>query len=219
MNFPLNKQGIVVGLQLLFYGLSGTFFAQFFYFLFSNDPNNINYSGFILFIFSTTLVINVLGVILMAKNPPLAVVHPEAQSLPNYDSLGEEPIPSHIDTEEVIGMKSRESQKLTRLSKSESINEFKSQNSQSIARNSSPNIALITPTISNSTPSLSFFQILQSPSFWFYLLICIFAQGITYMSNVTSIVISINETASVDWISQTSALQVTIISIGQSVGR
>jgi hypothetical protein len=68
-------------------------------------------------------------------------------------------------------------------------------------------------------PSLDLKQMLTSQSFWLYLIITVFGQGITYMSNITSIIISLNPDATASSVSQVAALHITLMSIGQSIGR
>ncbi|KAI8916357.1 major facilitator superfamily domain-containing protein [Gorgonomyces haynaldii] len=68
----------------------------------------------------------------------------------------------------------------------------------------------------NLTPT----QMLRSSSFWIYLFITIWAQGLCYMSNVTTIIIAIlGPTATEAQVATQSALQITLISVAQSIGR
>jgi hypothetical protein len=59
-NFSVRKQGLVVGIQLLFYGLSGSFFSMLFYFGFSSSEN---YSGYFSMLAYTCFVVN--GILLL----------------------------------------------------------------------------------------------------------------------------------------------------------
>jgi hypothetical protein len=63
-NFTVKKQGLVVGLQLLFYGLSGSFFSMLFYIGFSY---NENYSGYFSMLAYCCFVVNGTFFILIDK--------------------------------------------------------------------------------------------------------------------------------------------------------
>jgi MFS family permease len=65
----------------------------------------------------------------------------------------------------------------------------------------------------------SFKAILKNPLLWLYILVNIFQQGLTYMSNVSIILNSIAGNQDKGWVSSASSTHVTILSVGQSVGR
>jgi sugar phosphate permease len=58
--------------------------------------------------------------------------------------------------------------------------------------------------------------ILKNPILWLYIMVNIFQQGLTYMSNVSII---LNSTQDKKWASTASSTHVTILSVGQSIGR
>ncbi|KAL2915709.1 hypothetical protein HK105_204655 [Polyrhizophydium stewartii] len=68
--------------------------------------------------------------------------------------------------------------------------------------------------------SMTPLQILVSGHFWMYSMTCIWQQGLTYTTNVSTILASASgRGATAERLAQTGALHVTMISIGQSVGR
>jgi Nodulin-like len=236
-NFSESSQGVVVGLQLLFYGLSGTIFSQIFYFLFSSaSPGGESYGGFLLMIALVTLAINVLGIAFIQKvhhhihakvNP---VEDPAEQSLKEnstsgYGSstIGEVFRSSTVEPRLIGNLKSGKSKVY--------VHESNSTFDPDVENIILPDAVVIRPLSADkqredlagentkTAKSFTVIDVFKAPSFWLFLFIIMFGQGITYMSNIASIVISLDATASADTIAQNNALQITLISISQSVGR
>lgn len=75
-----------------------------------------------------------------------------------------------------------------------------------------------TPLQTSNEPSMTIKQISKSPVFWLYLCILVFTQGITYMSNIYTI-LSAYGNGTVEQMQKECAWQLTLISIAQSIGR
>lgn len=226
-NFTENLQGIVVGVELLFYGLSGTIFSQIFYFEFAERAaSGDGYGQFLLTLAVCTLGINLLGLAFMHKEPT------PQQITPNDDENGlkiKDKSISKIKLSEADLKLKKYNESITELDEEIRPSMTDDRSLQS-ARSSLINASLHRRSIFGSTinaplattltaNSLTVKQILKSPEFWMYLITLVFAQGITYMSNISTIVISLNPTASASSIAQAGALHITIISISQSIGR
>jgi hypothetical protein len=73
---------------------------------------------------------------------------------------------------------------------------------------------------SNRSASLSPILILKSPIFWLYCSVCVFQQGLTYMSNISLIVYASSATVlSTETLAAKTTLHLTLLSVFQSLGR
>ena len=197
-NFPAKKQGLIIGVLLLFYGLSGTIYSQLFNIFFSST-NNV--AEFMLMLAISVCVINVMGTLFIRNDNNEGIVFPldpsptETQQLVKHSKKDQPPV------HDVLVYK-------TNLVEDEVVVNI-------AAEELGKRVSFYSPII-----SLSPRQILASPTFWIYLNITVFAQGITYLSNVTTVIIALEPiTTSAAAIAQKSALHVTLISISQSAGR
>ena len=217
VNFSDAYQGLITGVLLLFYGISGTVYSQLFSTLFASGPD---VSGFLLSLTVSTLVVNLLGVFLAVKvHQP---IYPEIQrpksgggkraawadtvKLDNYGTI------TNVSTsDEKTNQTLKSNDKMNKLEK---IGNIKSSQVMPIE-----DIEQSKP-IATELPSLTPNEMLKSKIFWIYALITIFAQGLTYMSNISTLLISIYDPSTKsETIAQASAIHITIVSISQSIGR
>lgn len=213
-------RGITLALLMLFYGLSSTIYAQIYRFGYSN-ATRVDTSGFLFFMFISVTFVNILGVLFLEKVPlsplPAADDHPEQLMM-------EKPI--QIDEVDITDASTTTHQSpLTRTSTS-NRSDVKTDCESSVlatqvATPVDEKIDLEKQPIKEQEENV-FKAILSSSTFWAYIIVLIWQQGLTYMSNVSLI---IRSTAPMDkvgddvYLAQESSVHTTLQSVFQSIGR
>ena len=207
LNFEERYNGLIGGILLLFYGLSGVIYAQIFQFCFKD-----NMDRFLLFILLSVFIINVLGALFVKVIPmtPLLNTKQNLEIVTNPTILASEWV--EMSPSDIEGSPSFPG---TSTDTSPTSHEGTS------LLNSHQN----TPVpISQDSNSLTPKQILLSPLFWSYAIATILQQGLTYMVNINAIIqsgmdptIPMNEQLA--QVSTITSAHVTVLAIGQSIGR
>ena len=204
INFKAKYTGLVSAILLLFYGISGSIFSQIysnFYVDVSNGQENTG--GFLLFLCISTVVTNFICTFMMFTVP---VAVEKALLSDAGEKKAEEPAPESI--------------KAVQLTQNDDDMDI-----PLIDRNS-PTKPYIQSDPENPEPaapqdnSMSPTQILASGIFWLFTLTYVLQQGLTYVSNVSTIIESIEgPQANPINVAKSGADHVTLISVAQSASR
>eukprot|EP00842_Homolaphlyctis_polyrhiza_P000409 jgi/Hompol1/1369/HPOL_005108-RA len=202
VNFPPHLTGLTTGILLLFYGLSGTIYSQIYSGFYPEDTG-----GFLLFLMLSVAIVNGIGCFTIY--PASTPFYP---SKPNSNVVGES-LPQPTERSRLITAESPlrrevelDEMRLPLVQDQHSRTDSESRQSSNQQQSSDTSVAPL--------------DILKSKYFWLYAMVCIWQQGLTYMSNVSTILAAINPPdTSPDWLAKIGALHVTLLSIGQSIGR
>ncbi|EGF77091.1 hypothetical protein BATDEDRAFT_91916 [Batrachochytrium dendrobatidis JAM81] len=221
INFPPERTGLTLGILLLFYGLSGTINSQVFAAFYSGGSKE-DASGYILFLWVSLAIMNGIGCFTIFPTPyAMCDYHPIKKTGSST--------PKSLQVAPINGMKTNSSE-ASLLMPEHSAKSYSatSENSTLSAKRDMmvPPSSHISESISPSTAETlhpeSFYplQILKSKYFWIYALVCIWQQGLTYVTNIGTIIAAASgPTATADSLARACALHVTLFSIGQSIGR
>jgi MFS family permease len=189
-NFEANILGLVMGIVLLFYGISGLVYSMILTYGCAGDLES-----FLLVLFLSSLIVNSVG-ILTLKRLPIKIADP-----PPAESLRVQLLPPDAITSSPTGVSDGSPVRLPEVPPS--VTSPLLQNSP-------------TPSKSKQLDDLTPWEILKSQTFWYYAILCIMQQGLTYMVNINAIVrASYGPSVPVS----RSADHITLISACQSIGR
>ncbi|ORY43738.1 MFS general substrate transporter [Rhizoclosmatium globosum] len=209
--------GMVIGILLLFYGLSGTIYSQVYHGLFLG-----NTSGFLLFLAVSVAVVNMISTFTFFE-APVPVLVPEAivvEERPSTETLTEVIRDMEV-VEDVRDMSMQGSLQRRRCS-----NSTITSGADSFLKVTGRSAGGVGGTVrsrratSQTEVSLSPVQILKTPIFWIFSCGYIFMQGLTYISNFLLILQAARGAdASASDVAYQNATHMTIISVFQSLGR
>jgi MFS family permease len=193
-NFEARVMGLVMGIVLLFYGISGLVYSM----ILTHGCGG-DLKSFLLVLFLTSLIVNAIGVVTLKRIPIKALEPPPAESL-RAQLLQPDAI-----TSSPAGVVDGSPVRLQEVSPSVT----------SPLLPNSPNTPKPKP-LDDLTP----WQILKSQTFWYYALLCIMQQGLTYMVNINAIVrASYGPSVPVSKMDLATSDHITMLSACQSVGR
>ena len=206
VNFKAKYTGLVSAVLLLCYGFSGTLYSQVYSIGFADNGSGVdNTSGYLLFLFISVTVINFVCTFLMFKVPA---------------DTGYKRMKETEDGQDASA--NRNSLKLAQVPPEDEDFDIPlvDQNQSPAKTYTQPEEPKIDDAENLEPKSMSPLQILCSSVFWLFALTYILQQGLTYVTNVSSIVVAI-EGPSADPIrlARTGADHVTLISIAQSASR
>ncbi|TPX34874.1 hypothetical protein SmJEL517_g02655 [Synchytrium microbalum] len=215
-NFPSTWTGKITGILLLFYGLSATFVAQVFYHGFVEGSPDPDAGGFLMFLAIMVLVVNLLGACFMfdTSKPPipklgssteLTVKPTDAKSPRNLSKSNQ------ASTDEIISS--------NQINSPEEEGFFIEHNDASNSLIPHPATKTITIQDQHEESHMTPYQIITSKEFMLYLFVCVWQQGITYFTNVSTILTSVSPTIDKDTLASQISINVTLLSAANSIGR
>ncbi|KAH6592094.1 hypothetical protein BASA82_001237 [Batrachochytrium salamandrivorans] len=221
INFPSQKSGITLGILLLFYGLSATIYSQIFAAYYSSGSKT-DAAGYLLFLTLSLTVVNIVGCLTIF---PASSAHHEYYPLvstkavtPLSATAFNSPEDNIQRTESIALISSTEPRRYNSLATNDVVTPIQEQ--CHLPQPSVPECDLPLETATQPEKSLSPMEILMSKYYWLYAMLSIWQQGMTYISNIDTIIIAISgPTASTESLARECALHVTLFSIFQSVGR
>ncbi|KAJ3095381.1 hypothetical protein HDU97_007004 [Phlyctochytrium planicorne] len=229
-NFPQSAVGKVTGVLLLFYGLSGTVYSQIY--------SNFYYAstgGYLLFLAISSAAINFVGLTAIQR-VPLASHHHQvtprvSNSIKPDNKAPPQPpqLPSIEKQDSILTIP----ELLIATSVSNSTASFSPAGQPVSVTASMKRLEVKNSTLSLSTSrkSMNPIQILKSPVFWLYTTCFTFQQGLTYITNISSIIAAMEGPAMLPDASNSTtiiaptdntnlvALHLTICSVFQAAGR
>ncbi|KAJ3416310.1 hypothetical protein HDV05_002250 [Chytridiales sp. JEL 0842] len=215
LNLPPRLSGLISGVLGVFYGLSGSLFAQINRTWFGQDP-----AGFLLFCGVSVGVVNGLGMIGgMQKVPWLA----EEGAMRDEGVKTREEDPDKTEMllpeggEELMGI--LKSAPLEESEKVQMPSDFQIEDSESSKTESIKEVEATEPQRKTRTMTgrdMTPLQIVKSFTFWLYTLTYVWQQGYTYFNNIGTILSTLPQTTN---LTESTSLHVTILSVAQCLGR
>lgn len=209
VNFKAKYSGLVTAVLMLFYGMSGSIFSQIYSAFYAQvTDGQDNTGGFLMFLFISTTLVNFICTFCIFHVPyseerALLLGSIEGKALAN-------PIPETLKSARTTG-ETDEIPLVNRQAPPKSYTETTGLSPPDIEATVSQN---------ETEQGLSPAQILMSGVFWLFTLTYILQQGLTYVTNVTSIIQALEgKQADPTRISKTGADHVTLISLAQSASR
>ncbi|KAI8928500.1 major facilitator superfamily domain-containing protein [Entophlyctis helioformis] len=226
-NFPAGQMGITTGILLLFYGLSGTIYAQIYTIWYSGQTDSTG--GFLLFLAISVAAVNVVGVFTMATVPAAGVSDVESsRAVAGKQAASAAAARGPITERSALLMASEADDAASpdgdanneAIMMTDTHGHASAGNHEPPSRSKRPDGQPKARLLDDNAGIASPIDILKSPYFWLYAMVCIWQQGLTYVSNVSTIVTAIGGPGQeMDAVAKVGALHVTILSVGQSIGR
>ncbi|KAH6570095.1 hypothetical protein BASA62_004492 [Batrachochytrium salamandrivorans] len=193
INFPSQKSGITLGILLLFYGLSATIYSQIFAAYYSSGSKT-DAAGYLLFLTLSLTVVNIVGCLTIF---PASSAHHEYYPLvstkavtPLSATAFNSPEDSIQRTESIALISSTEPRRYNSLATNDVVTPIQEQ--CRLPQPSVPECDLPLETATQPEKSLSPMEILMSKYYWLYAMLSIWQQGMTYISNIDTIIIAIS---------------------------
>ena len=184
-NFESKILGFIMGIVLLFYGISGLIYSMILTYACKGDLES-----FLLVLFVSSLVVNAFGIFTLKQIP-----------IKNLDQTPAESV---------------RVQMISPANESPSSPQNPDQSRQELLTTINTPLIPSNVTAEDLTP----WQILKSQTFWYYSILCILQQGLTYMVNINAIIrASYGLSVSEERVALATSDHVTMISACQSVGR
>ncbi|KAI8834160.1 major facilitator superfamily domain-containing protein [Chytriomyces cf. hyalinus JEL632] len=228
----LAYEGVIMGVALLFYGLSPMLFAQIFGWFFAG-----NIQGYLMFIAVTALVVNLLTVLITSatRNGMTSRGQPSISAEPakhvDKITIAEETNSLISGTKDNFGTFAQVGQDVRRLQSIEdalpnqcieggdTIDLQEPQLQDGSMHYSMRRTPSITPSKIENGSFMTPKQILRAPVFWSFALVFVFIQGFTYNLNFIQILQATLQEPNSTLLSAQNTRHVTIMSFSQSVGR